>query len=109
MKNVCDMVSDCSNAADEVDCGSCTFEDDTCRWANTGNTDYYWHRQEALMDCDGSECRLPDHTFGSDNSTNTTGHFMFLKKDDMEHTYLAKLTSPLLNKVHTTCQFQFWY
>ena len=108
-ENVCDMVSDCSNDADETDCGSCTFEDDTCSWDNTGNTDYYWHRQEALLDCEGSECRLPDHTFGSDNSTNTTGHFMYLKKDEMEHTYLAKLTSPLINKVHSTCEFQFWY
>ena len=108
MKNVCDMANDCSNSADEAECGSCTFEDGTCLWTNRGNTDYYWHRQDASLDCDDVDCNLSDHTFQADNTTNTTGHFLYLRHDEMEHTMFARLTSPLINKVHSTCQFQFW-
>ena len=78
MSNVCDMANDCSNSADEAECGFCEFEDGACGWQNTGNTDYYWHRQDASMACDGIECQLGDHTF-QDDPNNTTGHYMYLK------------------------------
>ncbi|EEC16902.1 hypothetical protein IscW_ISCW012219 [Ixodes scapularis] len=32
VEKVCDFVKDCSNGADELDCGNCVFENSTCGW-----------------------------------------------------------------------------
>lgn len=95
---VCDLVPDCPTGQDEAECGSCDVESGLCGWENTGNSDYYWGREEAGEDWG------PDHT----NST-PPGHFLRLTNDDIAHWDRAALTSPALRRTHSTCRLDYWY
>ncbi|CAH1786792.1 unnamed protein product, partial [Owenia fusiformis] len=104
---VCNFVRDCRNNADELICGDCTFEMDTCEWVDTSNDGLLWKRGR-----NGTGTMLSgptnDHTTGSH-----TGWYMFtdasggVKRPQLRHT--AELSGPPLQSSGPQCTVTFWY
>ncbi|XP_077978865.1 MAM and LDL-receptor class A domain-containing protein 1-like [Glandiceps talaboti] len=41
---ICDWTPDCDDASDEINCGQCDFEFDTCNYTDYSRSDYSWKR-----------------------------------------------------------------
>uniref|UniRef100_A0A090XCS1 Putative mam domain protein n=1 Tax=Ixodes ricinus TaxID=34613 RepID=A0A090XCS1_IXORI len=105
MDKVCDFVKDCSNGADELDCGNCDFENSTCGWdlarAESGDL-ALWKRRRA-----GVIPGTPKLTYDGD----TNGFYMILtgKKNPEQVAVRATAISPAIRNTNFLCSFTFWY
>lgn len=63
---VCDFKPDCSNGADEKDCGTCTFEDGQCGWEDKSTGSYKWLRARNATTSDNIGPSV-DHTLNNMN------------------------------------------
>ena len=99
---VCNFVRECSNGADEFNCGTCDFErDDWCGWSdNSIGNGARWTR------VNNRTRPSEDHTFG-----NASGHYMSLvsKRFGYEDEDRARLVSPVMQQAGASCQFTYWY
>lgn len=57
---------DCQDASDEVQCGTCDFEDDRCGWEDVSDEYYRWNREDrtALTDLNGPQGDADGNSFG---------------------------------------------
>ncbi|XP_071520575.1 LOW QUALITY PROTEIN: MAM and LDL-receptor class A domain-containing protein 1-like [Panulirus ornatus] len=99
----CDWKNDCSDNADEEDCGACNFEYDMCSWSDTSEGIFHWRR---IMANEISQYSHPsvDHTHHQSD-----GHYIYLEGADGIIDKTAVLTSPQLR--HTTgyyCELHLW-
>jgi hypothetical protein len=66
---VCDFKIDCTTQADELNCGSCDFEDvNLCGWNNSNSGSFKWIRSRNSSNFPGPSI---DHTFNT-----TSGQFI---------------------------------
>ncbi|XP_035995951.1 apical endosomal glycoprotein [Fundulus heteroclitus] len=107
----CDFVCDCSDCADEQNCGysgksfECDFEDDgVCGWTiESSGGSYTWQR-------DQSGDRLPDSGPSSDYTTGTaTGWFMSVSAVGAESLQSSVLISPEIKHSSPTCRLRLRY
>ncbi|XP_040066430.1 MAM and LDL-receptor class A domain-containing protein 2 [Ixodes scapularis] len=102
---VCDFVKDCSNGADELDCGNCVFENSTCGW-DLGSAESRdlasWRRRRA-----GVIPGAPKLTYDGD----TNGFYMIvaLEKKPTQVAVRAVATSPVIRNTNFLCSLTFWY
>ena len=74
---VCDFKPDCSNGADEQDCGTCTFEDDACGWTDKSTGSYKWIRTRNVGPSDNIGPSV-DHTLNNLNGKPNISFFLGL-------------------------------
>lgn len=107
----CDFVCDCSDCADELDCGyrgrgfQCDFEDaGMCGWTDQSISDAYsWERRQR-----GDT--LPDSGPSSDYTTGTAaGWFMGVTEAASDSFRTAVLRSPEMKQSSTTCRLHLRY
>ena len=105
-EEVCNMKKDCGDGSDELECGSCSFEEGECGWANQANTEFYWYWQDGSEPCQDLDCTGGDHTLVNDNQT--FGHFVYLQHQDGEPSGVPTFKGPSVNSVFSSCMFKFW-
>ncbi|KAG7165100.1 MAM and LDL-receptor class A domain-containing protein 2-like 1, partial [Homarus americanus] len=100
---VCDWKNDCSNGADEDNCGTCNFEYDMCSWSDASKGIFHWRR------ITGADFSQYSHPFKDHTSQQSDGHFIYVEGSDGTVGKTAVLVSPALS--HTTgyyCEIHFW-
>ncbi|XP_047484991.1 MAM and LDL-receptor class A domain-containing protein 1-like [Penaeus chinensis] len=99
----CNWKTDCSNGADEENCGACDFESGYCGWFESSVGMYQWRRipaSEVSPFLHPSE----DHTLGTDS-----GHYVYLEGADGLVGKTAVLSSPhLLHPYVGNCELHIW-
>lgn len=58
-------VVNCPSGSDELYCGDCTFELDTCGWADFSAGEFKWERVQAFGTGSSTQGPAQDHTSGS--------------------------------------------
>ncbi|XP_077864144.1 MAM and LDL-receptor class A domain-containing protein 1-like [Saccoglossus kowalevskii] len=101
---VCNWEDDCSDGSDEVDCGDCNFEVDTCQYYDQSRYgSYLWVR-----DRNGTETSQTgpsyDHTRGDEY-----GWYMAVEAANGTAFNPARLRSRLLMETGSHCEISFWY
>lgn len=100
MSVVCDFKNDCFDGSDEINCGPCTFEMDTCNWRDISAGRYSWARDIASNNVGPS----------TDNTLHTgLGHYALVKRSGGVFYSKAILSSPPLPRSSSTCQMTFYY
>eukprot|EP00057_Strongylocentrotus_purpuratus_P014711 XP_011669185.1 PREDICTED: MAM and LDL-receptor class A domain-containing protein 1-like [Strongylocentrotus purpuratus] len=89
--DVCDFLTQCSNAMDERFCGNCEFDVDLC-----GSTNFGWRRREAGSD--------PDY-LPNDHFLNPTEPGYYLESSYGVNT----LTTPLIGPTGPNCSVELYY
>lgn len=101
---VCDFKIDCSTKADELNCGSCDFEDpNLCGWKDnsTGRNKWIRTRNQSMSNFTGPSI---DHTLGD-----ATGYYMnLITRTEFQTSQPGYLVSPKLPRASSTCQLKFW-
>ena len=98
---VCDFKSDCPDRSDEINCGPCTFETDSCKWTDSSNGKIMWSRDAS----NNNIGPVTDHTLG-----NINGHYELIRKRSSSFTNLnAILTSPSMPQSSANCEMYFYY
>uniref|UniRef100_T1KBR3 MAM domain-containing protein n=1 Tax=Tetranychus urticae TaxID=32264 RepID=T1KBR3_TETUR len=95
IENTCDYINDCSDGADEKNCGSCDFVDGLCGWRNEGSN--LWlpiNRSTAEQEGFPNQISNPS-TFLIATSSPSGGS--------------VAIRSPLLGKTSSICLFKFKY
>ena len=95
---VCDFHLDCFDGQDEVNCGACNFEKDTCSWEPSSNSFYTFDRQIASK-VNSLAGPLVDHT-----SQNPNGYVMAITEEEGNFNEPATLTSPGLPEAGSMCK-----
>ncbi|KAK8758259.1 hypothetical protein V5799_004109, partial [Amblyomma americanum] len=105
MEHVCDFVMDCTNGADERDCGQCDFRKDTCGWQldgllNRGSAS--WRRVPI-----GRVPQSPPTGYDYRRS----GHYLLLYSNDTapRRPGRAIIDSPTIRNTNKLCTMAFWY
>ncbi|XP_069940952.1 MAM and LDL-receptor class A domain-containing protein 2-like isoform X2 [Cherax quadricarinatus] len=100
---LCNWETDCSNGADETDCGNCDFESGTCSWTDVSEGVFSWKRLRA------GEPSLYDHPYVDHTYGTNTGHYMYLTEANGVTGKTAVLSSSkLLNDGGYYCEFHMW-
>ncbi|XP_071486324.1 MAM and LDL-receptor class A domain-containing protein 1-like [Diadema antillarum] len=100
----CDFVSQCSNGADEGDCGStCTFEVDRCRWWNAGHPTHKFIRSQGATP-DANTGPAYDHT-----TLTSAGWYMYVGTSPGSGAAYAVLSSVMHRNAAATCEVRFWF
>ena len=63
------FIPDCANGRDEQACADCTFEKDTCRWADVSNGAFIWQRDKAANVVQSHIGPVVDREFRSSSSS----------------------------------------
>ncbi|XP_045625135.2 MAM and LDL-receptor class A domain-containing protein 2 [Procambarus clarkii] len=101
--HLCDWQKDCSNGADEIDCGNCNFESGTCTWNDVSQGVFSWNLLRA-GDLTPYDHPHVDHSFGV-----STGHYMYLTGADGLEGKTAVFSGPkLLHDGGYYCEFHMW-
>ncbi|XP_076802493.1 MAM and LDL-receptor class A domain-containing protein 1-like [Clavelina lepadiformis] len=100
----CDGRPDCQGGTDELNCGGCNFEDDTCGWTDVSSGEYKWDRITGVGTSDVTMGPQVDHTTGT-----STGYYMFLDPGTGDFMNYAHLYGPLLGRASSSCTMNFFY
>lgn len=101
----CDFNKDCSNGADEKNCGNCTFDGASglCGWFDNSAGSFRWERHN-----NGTETANTgpsnDHTYGD-----ATHYYMYVDASNGVTNSRATLRGPTLQQASDTCQMSFYY
>uniref|UniRef100_T1JQJ3 MAM domain-containing protein n=1 Tax=Tetranychus urticae TaxID=32264 RepID=T1JQJ3_TETUR len=95
IEKTCNYVNDCSDGADEMNCGSCDFNDDLCGWVNEG-LNLWLPINRSIAEQEG----FPKQTSNPDR---------FLIATSSPSGGSASIRSPLLGKTSSICLFKFKY
>nr|XP_027211162.1 MAM and LDL-receptor class A domain-containing protein 1-like [Penaeus vannamei] len=101
--NRCDWKADCSNKADEENCGECDFEYGMCDWSDVSEGLFQWKRIIAKSVSPYEHPHL-DHTYGVPE-----GHYACIEGAEGIEGKTAVMVSPPVQ--HTTgyyCELHFW-
>ncbi|RDD40325.1 MAM and LDL-receptor class A domain-containing protein 2 [Trichoplax sp. H2] len=99
---VCDYNMNCPDGRDELNCGGCSFESNTCQYTiNAGSDTWVRGKYDTPK---GNIMPQVDHTTKS-----TTGWYMLVTDATGLNFGDAKLTSKKLPPTSATCQVRFWY
>jgi hypothetical protein len=98
----CNFINDCDDNGDEIDCGSCNFENSNCGWYDESDDAFSWVRQEAPAES-GLLGPQEDHT-------SKNGSFLITKTYTMgsEFYNYAILLSPILRGSTDSCKMTLW-
>ncbi|XP_077537457.1 MAM and LDL-receptor class A domain-containing protein 1-like isoform X2 [Haemaphysalis longicornis] len=103
----CNFIKDCTDGSDEMDCGSCSFENSTCGWSLDGeglirSDDFHWKRQKAASSTGPQE----DHTTSSKR-----GYYLLLETNKPVEgmTSIGEASSPTLHNSGHLCVVKFWF
>ncbi|XP_025085529.1 MAM and LDL-receptor class A domain-containing protein 1-like [Pomacea canaliculata] len=98
----CDFSKDCSDGSDELTCGTCNFEAGLCGYKDLSVGRYNWTLSyPALMGVVGP---ASDHTLG-----NRQGHYAYVEGDRGVFQQVARLQSPPLPALSSSCTIAFFY
>ena len=102
---ICDFNYDCPiDKGDELSCGyTCTYEDNKCKWNNTGNGAFKWTKNSGATATSNTGPRT-DHTTLGPN-----GHYMYVDASNGRAFTTAQYQSPLLQQAASACQMRFYY
>ena len=101
----CDFNRDCTNGADEKNCGNCTFDGSSglCGWFDNSAGSFRWERHN-----NGTETAntgpSSDHTYGD-----ATHYYMYVDASNGISNSRATLRGPTLQQAADTCQMTFYY
>ena len=101
---VCNWIPECFNAADEENCGACTFEPGLCNWTDISEGTFQWGR---IRGEDISMFYHPvyDHTEGEQ----TSGHYIYVDGGGGTAGKTAVLKGPpILHRPSTYCELHLW-
>ncbi|XP_059155543.1 MAM and LDL-receptor class A domain-containing protein 2-like [Physella acuta] len=93
---VCDFVTQCMDASDEAQCGSCTFEAGECGWTDESLGDKVW----SLLAAGTVGTPYSDHTF---SATAFKGHYLMLDHGVGVADLPAYLVGPTLTATGSDC------
>ncbi|GFN85250.1 MAM and LDL-receptor class a domain-containing protein 2-like [Plakobranchus ocellatus] len=104
---VCDFKPDCSNKADESNCGDCTFQYDWCHYIDVSNGDTQWRRGRK------SDPLPSGSAFGAhyyDHNGSASAYYLYAQPAFGSTSNLAELITDLsFGPSPATCQMQFYY
>ncbi|XP_041467546.1 MAM and LDL-receptor class A domain-containing protein 1-like [Lytechinus variegatus] len=100
----CNLENDCLEGEDEINCGDCDFELDTCGYTSIPNGEYLWTRIQASDAISGRGPSV-DHTKDSGD-----GYYMFVDSTYGLFGMTALLISPVvLGEAGSRCELEFYY
>ena len=102
---VCDFKKDCSNGADEANCGTCNFDGSSglCGFTDVSQGSFRWQRDNKGTPTNNTGPSV-DHTRGT-----ALGYYMYVDANNGRYNSMAQLQTPTLQQASSTCQYTFWY
>jgi len=100
---VCNFNDDCPDKSDEVDCGTCNFENNWCGWYDLSDGETKWTRKQAPSS--NSIGPQIDHT-----SNSTNGYYLITEISDASGGFIdtATLLGPRFQETASTCKMSLW-
>ncbi|XP_077978868.1 MAM and LDL-receptor class A domain-containing protein 1-like [Glandiceps talaboti] len=99
---VCDFKEQCPSGSDELVCGTCDFEIDTCGWEDTSAGMYTWERFQAGT---STSLQAPD----KDAAGRDDGHYMLVEGSGSRFYLGAFLETMVHDNIGQCCVMQLYY
>ncbi|XP_025084894.1 MAM and LDL-receptor class A domain-containing protein 2-like isoform X1 [Pomacea canaliculata] len=99
---VCDFLVQCVYGSDEVNCGTCDFQQGMCGWQDISVDKYVWERHNGSTASAISGPNV-DHT-----TRKTTGNYIYVDSTATDDYGKAVMVSPVYGAFGADCEISFW-